>query len=327
MAGKERRDNPSGKEGAVLVTGGTGRLGRSVIKEFLRRKSIVRALVSGREAIMKLPSGTIPYVGDIKDEYVIRKACEGVDTVYHLAAIVSQYRASPNEIIRVNTEGTKSVVEASADGGAKHLVFTSSVDVYGRRRSELLNEESELKPEDTYGQSKVLAEHAIREHSGKMAYTIFRMAAIYGPGFERPFFKLFRLIKEGKARIIGDGKNNLCLIHLDDVIQAMMLARESKTSHNKIYNLTDGREYTQEYLFNLAADLLNVKRPRRHVSGLVVKILAKARGLDSDELRFLTSNRHVDITKIRKELGFESSVDIKDSGRYLIEKFLNSGYR
>ena len=315
----------SGDGKTVFMTGGGGRIGRSLSRALIRNGYTVRALSHDKEFIHTMPAGVVPYVGDLSDKKLLNDACRGVDIVYHLAAIVSEYRESTKTLMDVNVGGTENVLEACRKNGVGHFIFSSSLDVYGRVRQEVLEEESMLNPTDKYGYSKAMAERKILEYGDKIDYTILRMATIYGTGFESSYFKLFKAIKTGKAYIIGDGKNSLSMINIEDVLSAMLLAAERKASNRNVYNLSDGVKYTQEGLMNLAADLLKAERPTRHISQLVVSLVAKSRGLDSDELRFLTSNRIVDIGKAKKELGFEPSVDIKDGAVDMVRDFLSRG--
>ncbi|MDE1869494.1 MAG: NAD(P)-dependent oxidoreductase [Candidatus Micrarchaeota archaeon] len=308
-----------------FVTGANGKTGKELIKMLLKRGDKVHALVKRKEYILQLPPGVIPFLGDINDINVLKDACKGVDNVYHLAAIVSEYQAGTEEIMRVNVEGTHNIMEACASAKVKHVIFLSSLDVYGHSRRELLTEESKLEPRDRYGLSKVLAEKEILKYTGIVPFTIFRLGQIYGPGFEHYFFKFFRVIRDQKAYIIGDGKNELNLIHVEDALHAMILAASTEVSRYKIYNLTDGKAYTQIQLFNFAADILKVPRPSRHISRFIVGFVAKQRGIDSDELRFLTSNRHVDITKIKRELGFSARVSLEDGAGEFVKQFLDQG--
>ncbi len=308
--------------GTVLVTGGAGRLGRRVISELLSQGITVRALVRDNSDVNALPFGTIPYIGDITSQDVVFDACKGVDTVYHFAAIVSQREGGHKEILRVNTNGTKMVLEAADIGGAKRIILSSTVDVYGSKRNDLLTEDSELKPNDMYGHSKMLAEKQIQSFSGNISYTILRMATIYGEEFKHSFFKIFKMINSDKAYILGNGKNALSLVHMDDVAKAMLLVRKAENASNKIYNLTDGKTYTQEYLFSLAAELLHKKTHFGHVNTFLAKILAKKAGITVDDIRFITSNRIISINKISQELGFKPTVDIKTAGKELVERFL-----
>ncbi len=304
----------------VLVTGGTGRLGRHVTASLINKGMEVRVLVQAKEDAVRAKAGSIPYLGDITDEKAIGKACRGADTVIHLAAMVSQYKTGVNEIMRINTLGTKKLAESAKESGVKRMIFASTVNVYGRVRKERLSEESKLMPADSYGESKLLAEKEIM-NSG-LDYTILRMATIYGPGFESSFLKVFKAVKEGKAFVIGNGNNNLSLVHISDVVKAFELVLEKKeNSRNKIYNITDGRVYTQKYLLTLAANTLGVEAPKKHVNALVAKMVAKARGLDTDELRFITSDRKVDISKARRELGFIPTESVESGAGYLLGKF------
>jgi dTDP-glucose 4,6-dehydratase len=291
----------------------------------IKRGDTIRALVKRREMIIELPSGVIPYIGDINDTKVLNDAIAGADNVFHLAAIVSAYDNPTEEVIRVNVDGTRNVLDACEKHGIKHFIFTSSHEVYGSKRKEVLDENSRLMPNDKYGYSKMLAERVIERYKQTVPFTIFRMATLYGPSFEGSFFKIFRILKEQKAYIIGSGKNHLALLHVYDALQAFVLAKGSPSSMGKIYNLSDGEAYTQEHLLGLAADMLGVPRPTRHMNELIVKLIAKERGFDSNEFRFLTSNRILDISKVKSEIGFNPSVSMQRGGMELIEEFKRRG--
>lgn len=306
----------------VLVTGATGRLGRAVVKELIGSGSQVRGLLMKREDIKLLTPGAVPFIGSLQDTQVLNDACRGVDVVFHFAGIVNSAASTAHEVMKVNVEGTKHVLEACKKNKVEHLIFSSSVDVYGRRRKGTLNEESQPMPTDKYGHSKMLAEQEIMK-SG-LPYTIVRMANIYGPGFEHSFFKIFRAVKEGKIVIIGSGRNHMALVHIRDVVRAFVLVKENpRVSVGKVYNLADGNAYTQEGLVNLAAELLDAKKPKRHVQEFLVRMLARSRNLDTDELRFLTSDRIIDISKIKRELNFVPQVDLKTGGEEVVSDFLN----
>lgn len=306
-----------------FVTGSNGKMGKELIKMLLKRGDRVHALVKRKEFVLELPPGVIPFLGDINDQKVLTEACEGVDNVYHLAAIVSEYQADTEEIMRVNVHGTHNIMAACAANNVKHVIFLSSLDVYGHNRHEILTEESKPEPRDRYGLSKLLAEKEVLKYQGQVPFTIFRLATTYGPGFEHYFFKIFKAIKEEKAYIIGDGKNKLNLIHVEDALHAVLLATSTEISQYKIYNLTDGNSYTQEHLFRLAADLMGIKRPIRHINKLVFRFVAKAKGIDNDEIRFLLSNRHVDTTKIKTELGFRARISLEDGASAFVKQFLD----
>ncbi len=320
------RSGGARSKGVCFVTGSDGRLGQALVRSLISSGYSVRALVKNKELVLGLPSGVIPYIGDITNRKVLDNGCDGADCVFHLAAIVNSNKITTNEMLNVNVTGTANILEASEKGGVGRLVFTSSVDVYGVRRKGVLTEQAKLEPNDRYGYSKMLAEEEINEFSGSMKYSILRLSTIYGPGFEKSFFKIFRGIESKKVYIIGNGENHLSLEHVVDVVQALRLAYE-KTGSSKsgVYNINDGKAHTQKELFNLAADMLGVERPSKHVSRLIVKIVAQSKGIDSDELRFLTSDRQIDISKARKELGYSPTVSIEKGGMRMVEEFKKRG--
>ncbi len=316
MAGK----STGGKRKKIFVTGGTGRLGTMLLERLVSKGYEVRTLVVNAEKIRNLPGGTIPFIGNLTDIHTLEDACEGVDTVFHLASIITHDHEKSSDIMRVNVEGTRKLLDVCKRAGVKKIIYTSTVDVYGKIRRGILTEESEPRPSDVYGYSKMLAEKEIA--SSGIDYTIFRIAAIYGPSFATSFFKLFRIVKEGKAVIIGGGKNHLSLIHIDDVVDALASSIGNPACRNRVYNLSDGEIYTQEFLLNLAAEMLHVKKVDRHVSSIIVNMLARKRNLDSDELRFLTSDRVLDISRVREDLDFSPKVDIRVGGGELVDMFL-----
>ncbi|MDE1762213.1 MAG: NAD(P)-dependent oxidoreductase [Candidatus Micrarchaeota archaeon] len=322
MAKKVAQPVSDKRDVVSLVTGANGKMGRELVKMLIKKGDTVRAVVKRKEMVLQLPPGVIPYIGDVTDSRVMRDALRGVDNVYHLAAIVSEYKFGTQEIMRVNVEGTKNIMEACAANDVRHMIYVSSLDVYGHERHDVLTEDSKLEPKDRYGLSKVLAEQEVQKFTNIVPFTIFRPSQIYGPGFEHYFFKVFRAIKEGKMVIIGSGKNKLNLVHSQDVLDAFVLATSAPTSRYKIYNLTDGGSYTQEQLLNMAADMMKVPRPTRKISKLVVRIVAKQKNIDSDELRFLTSSRVVDISRIRRELGFEPKVSLQEGASEFVKEFL-----
>ncbi|MEM3781771.1 MAG: NAD(P)-dependent oxidoreductase [Candidatus Micrarchaeaceae archaeon] len=307
------------KRKVAFVTGASGRLGSRLCKLLVSSGYEVRALVVSKEVINDLPAGVVPFVGTLDDMQVLYDACKGADIVVHTAALVTS-SGKVSDIKRVNVDGTANLLDACAKGSCGRIVFSSSIDVYGRKRSGVITEQTKPKPSDKYGYSKLMAEREII-NSG-IAYVIFRIATIYGPGFERSFFKVFKAIAKGKISIIGKGSNHLAIVHINDVLKAYALAIGNDAALNNIFNLSDGVAYTQEGLIDAAADMLHAARPKSHVSAALVALLAKKRGLDSDELRFLTSDRIIDISKIKSMLGFEPSVSIQQGGAELVSMFI-----
>ncbi len=303
----------------VLVTGSTGRLGRALSKRLLEEGYTVRGLVRTKEGVSRLVAGTVPFQGDMFDSESLRKACNGVEIVFHTAGILSQSRFDSKTILGTNVTGTMNLADAMKEAGVQKMIYASSANVYGRRRRGPIKEEDEPRPTDTYGLSKAMAEKKLEEST--ITSAMLRLASIYGPGFESSFFKVFEVIRMGKAYVIGNGKNHLAMVHVDDAVESFLLAARKRISGSRAYNIGDGREYTQEYLLGLGADLLGVPRPERHISTVLAKIVAKASGLERDEMRFMTSDRILDIGRARKELGFAPRESVESSAGKMLSDF------
>jgi len=192
-----------------LVTGANGKLGRELIKSLLKKGDVVRALVRSKENIVELPPGVVPYIGDITHQKVLDDACNGVDNVYHLAAAVSEYKYTTEELIHINVEGTRNVLDAAEKGGAKHFIFTSTVDVYGRKRRDVLTEESPLKPSDKYGYSKMLAENIVKEYANTLPYTILGLLLFMGHCLKHRTSRYSRRFKRARYILLEMDKTTL----------------------------------------------------------------------------------------------------------------------
>lgn len=175
----------------VLVTGGAGRLGINVCKEFLNDGFQVRVFdldtPRNRESIKALEDKAEISWGDVTKPDLVRKALEKVDAVVHMAGILPPLADEKPELCaRVNVGGTKIVVDLIKEkGGHIPLVFTSSVAVFGPTpnvNEPLCADKHVPCPKDTYGQTKLRAENLIKE-SG-IDYLILRLTAIMYFDFE-----------------------------------------------------------------------------------------------------------------------------------------------
>ncbi|MGC8687591.1 MAG: NAD-dependent epimerase/dehydratase family protein [Candidatus Micrarchaeia archaeon] len=325
----------------VLITGATSPIGISLARKLVAMGSEVRVLVtSGPEyggEWGKLPAGVVPFVGDFtlknpSDMDVLIDACRDVDVLYHLGSANYNYQYKYKILIDTNVIGTENMVSAYVNANKAsqkplHVVFSSTTSVYGYKRpGEVLTEESTTSPTKGYAESKLMAERVIDAFATAnrtLSYTILRMSRLYGLGYEAPFFKVFRLIEEGKAMYIGGGRNHITLLHMDDAVNALLASLNNPAKTNRIYNVSDGVPYTLRELLDMASEMLGVERPKKAVSTIVAKFLtSRAHNLKYDEFEFLTSDRTISIDKIHKELSFWPSVSIEEGAKELVDAFL-----
>ncbi|MGC8647706.1 MAG: NAD-dependent epimerase/dehydratase family protein [Candidatus Micrarchaeia archaeon] len=322
----------------VLITGSTSKLGVNLSKAMVKKGYEVRVFIPAGPELSgewsKLPYGVIPFVGDFtlkheNDKEALVDACRDVDVLFHIGGANYNYQNSYKQLIETNVVGTENVISSYLEANKKeknlHFVFTSTTSVYGYKRpGEVLTEESETAPARGYPESKLMAEKVIDVYgttNSNLHYTILRLSKLYGIGYEGPFFKMFKLLDEGKANYVGSGNNHITLLHVDDAVQALILAGNAP-GKNAIYNVADGTPYTLKSLLILAAKMLGVEPPKRSINPLIAKILSsRVQDIKYDEFEFLTSDRIISIEKIKSELGFVPSVRLEEGAQELINAY------
>ncbi len=324
-----------------LVTGATSSLGIEVVRRLVKRGDEVRVIIRQQpehsSEWKRLPPGVKPYVADLSVQSpeaskVLREACTGVDQIFHFASANRPTTRKFSKYVEINVIGTESLlrafIEANPGESQVHVLYSSSTAVYGYNRvGETLTEDSRTAPVTPYGESKLMGEHVIKAFATankRVKFTIFRIGIIYGDGYDDAFNKVFRMLKEGRMKVIGDGSNHLCLINANDAADAILMCSENPKSDNKIYNLTDGVKYTQKELIHLASKLLGVGIPKGSISRLLVKMMTVGRSFDDAQLQFLLSDRIVSIDRLKSDLGFKPKCSIEVEGKNMVAAFLKS---
>ncbi|MCL4383412.1 MAG: NAD(P)-dependent oxidoreductase [Candidatus Marsarchaeota archaeon] len=332
-------NNKNGKKLIYLITGATSGLGVELIKKLIKENCQIRVIVKDNFLLnpewRKLPSGVIPFVVDLnvlsdKSSKILRDACKNVDIVIHIAGASYNSKFTFNQLIERNVLATEKVLKTIIEVNKKkniQFIFTSSVTVYGYRYGEQkITEETELHPSSHYSETKLMAEEVIKSFADvnpDIKYTILRLATFYGPAYEDPsFFKVFKLIEEKRMYYLGTMHNHLTFIHVSDVVDAILKVIDNKKAYNKIYNVTDGVAYTSKYLFDVIAKQLNVPPPNKKINLGIAKFVVKLFNINYDEFEFLASDRIIDISKIKKEIGFSPSRKLDKEGLEMIEDYL-----
>jgi len=146
----------------ILVTGGAGHLGNVLVRALLEKGEKVRVLVLPGEDVSSLEGLDFETVeGNILDPVQLRKAVEGVDLVYHMAALVAITSDKYELMYKVNVEGTRNVIEACREMGVRRLVYTSSIHALGRAEGVTTMDETiafdQVNPSGAYERTKALA--------------------------------------------------------------------------------------------------------------------------------------------------------------------------
>lgn len=251
----------------ILVTGGTGLLGASLIKQLIAEGETVRALY--RSSIPQFPGNErVHWVkGDILDIISLEEAMPGIELVYHCAAIVSFHPSRKADMHRVNVQGTANVVNTCLDAGVKKLLFVSSVAALGRiRENEPIHEGMNWTPESSnseYGKTKYLAETEVwRGMAEGLSVAIVNPVIILGAGnWNTGSSKIFHSAYH-EFPWYTEGSSGF--VDVEDVARAMILLMKSDLTARRFILSAENRTYRD--VFNLMAHCFHKKPPHRKVS-------------------------------------------------------------
>jgi UDP-glucose 4-epimerase len=217
----------------VLVTGGSGFIGRHVVSELTADGAQVRVIDLQPHAD---PSVDI-VVGDIADPAALESAfAGGIDSIVHLAAVTSVLRSleHPELTFRTNVAGTHALLEAGRAAGAGSLAFASTNAVTGPMEEPKITERARLRPMTPYGSTKAAGEMLMSAYTASygLSCACIRLTNVYGPGMQAKdsiVARLMRAIRLGTTfEIYGDGNQVRDYVHVSDVVAAMRLGLTSE---------------------------------------------------------------------------------------------------
>ena len=234
----------------ILVTGGTGFIGPHVVHALRVRETPLRALVRNPARATRLAAwGAELAAGDVTDPASLHAACEGVDTVVHLVAII---RGRPADFEHVMAGGTRNVVAAAQQAGARRFVLASALGLDERSKDAV-----------PYFAAKWDMERAVRE-SG-LEYVIFRPSFVFGRdgGVLPTFIRLARFAPV--TPIIGPGSQRLQPIWVEDLAQYYTHAVSEQSATNRTFELGGPDVVSWNEFWERLKRVLGVRRPSVHV--------------------------------------------------------------
>ena len=208
----------------VLVTGGTGFIGRHLVARLTQQGDEVRCLVREEKLASHLESlGAHLVLGDITDASSLQKAVQHVDVVYHLAGLIKALSAK--EFFRVNQQGPHLLAQACVSQTTPPvMVAVSSLAAAGPSLIDQPKQEADPSlPVSQYGRSKLAGEQAAMAFADRMGLTILRPPVVFGPG-DRVTFDWFRSVARGWHLVPGWRESQLSFLHVHDLTEVMLQA-------------------------------------------------------------------------------------------------------
>ncbi len=232
---------------SVLVTGGTGFLGRKLVERLLAEGRQVAVL--GRTPAPDLEARGVRFIqASLGDATAVEAACAGIETVFHTAAKVGVW-GDYDDFFRTNVLGTRAILAGCRRHGVARLVYTSTPSVvYNGHDLAGANESLPLTSDcpSPYPLTKAIAEREIlAAHGPELRTVALRPPLIWGVGDPHLVPRLLARAKAGRLRIVGNGQNRVDMVHIDNAVAAHLLAERALSGPRPVaggqaYFITNG---------------------------------------------------------------------------------------
>lgn len=246
----------------ILITGGSGFIGSHIVEYFQGKADTIRVLDNLRTGYKhNLDGFDCEFIeGSITDRALVKKAMQGIDYVFHLAAMVSvpESMAKISECVEINVNGLINVLEEASDAGVKKLVFASSAANYGNNPTVPKVETMYPEPQSPYAITKLDGEYYLEmfRKEGKLETTSIRFFNVFGPRQDPkgayaaavPIF-IEKAVKGEDITVYGDGEQTRDFIYVKDIVGALVFAATTDGVHGT-FNAGYGGQITINDLAN-----------------------------------------------------------------------------
>lgn len=331
----------------ILVTGGSGWLGTALLQALVAGlpdddgpptpPPELRALLFPNESLRlreELANRVDVVSGDIRSRDDCNRLCEGAagSVLFHTAGVIHPARI--RDFHDVNVRGTRNVLEAAVEAGVRRAVIVSSNSPFGSNPhpDHRFDEESPYNPYMQYGRSKMHMEQTARQFrdDGSLEVVIVRAPWFYGPFQPARQTLFFRMIRDGRAPLVGDGEWCRSMTYVDNLCQGLLLAAASERAGGETYWIADARPYSMREVIDVVEHLLESEfdqccsRKRMRLPGFASDVARAADwtlqrvGLYNQKIHVLSEmNLSIacSIRKARDELGYEPRIALEEGMR------------
>jgi len=322
----------------ALVTGGNGFLGSAIVRMLHARGDNVAILCRTRYDHIA-PCVSRVFQADLRNPQAVRAACQGVDVVFHVAALTGIW-GPRREFHSINVEGARNVIDACLANGVTKLVYTSSPSVVFGREELCGVDESQPYPDRylaAYPESKAAAERLVLEaNDASLATVALRPHLIWGPGDPHLMPRVIQRAREGKLLQVGDGTNLVDITYIDNAAEAHLLAadalRPGAPCAGRAYFISQGEPVSLWPWLNQILAAVDAPTAVRRISfsaaysvGALLEAAYCLVGARSEPrmTRFLAcqlaKSHYFNITAARRELGYKPRISTQEG----IERFLS----
>jgi len=306
----------------VLVTGANGFIGRRLCQMLRQQGLQVRTLT---RSLNKDDHNDFQI--DLAVDEIPSDLFDGIDTIFHLAAkahALAETQQDQSDYWFINTDATRKLLESAGQVGVLRFIFFSSVKAAGKSSTLLMDETMTESANTLYGQSKYAAEQLVL-HGGYVSHpVVIRPCMVYGNSDKGNLPRMIQAIRKGLFPPLPEVNNKRSMVHVDDVVQAALLAAEKPEAAGQVYIVTDGHTYSTREIYDWIRETLGKSPSSISMPLSLLKALAKVgdgignlRGrrflFDSDALEKLIGSAWYSSAKIENELGFKPVHDLRSS--------------
>jgi UDP-glucose 4-epimerase len=267
-------------------------------------------------------------IGDLSASTDWSAALRDVDTVFHLAARVHWVGEKGGdgeaEYRRANVEATAALARQAIAAGVRRLVFVSSVKAMGEvSTNRPFTEDDPPQPQDTYGRSKLAAEHSLVALAGQIEVSIVRPPLVYGPGVRANFLSLLKLAASGWPLPLGAARAPRSMVFIDNLVDSLIACATRPHGSPATYLVSDGRDFSVAELIGLLRAEMGLPARLWPLPAGAVAVASRLAGR-GDAAQRLFSPLQVDTGRIRRELGWSPPVAAEAGLRQTVRWFLDT---
>jgi UDP-glucose 4-epimerase len=260
----------------IAITGSSGFIGSRLLTCLSNESDNIRLLLRSIDASSQYEQVKC----DLESGYIPADCFSGVSTVFHLAGFAHDMRTSKNVASiyqSVNVDATIKLAEIAAKANVKNFIFVSSVKAGGSAVPGVcLSENDQSEPEGIYGKTKREAELKLLEMGqvSGMHVSIVRPSLVYGPDVKGNLQLMLSGIEKGWFPPLPETGNRRSMIHVDDLVRAILLVAEDKRTNGEIFIATDGISYSSREIYNSMCNVLGKSIPKWSVPKTLFDIVS-----------------------------------------------------
>lgn len=322
-----------------LVTGASGFVGSHLVDRLLELNHHVRIIARKESKLKWIDSSRIEIVqADYENVDSLRSAVKDVEYVFHVAGVIKA--KSKEGYYKGNVDATKNLLISveKENSRIKRFLFVGSQAAAGPSPAGIpKTEDMEPNPVTTYGKSKLFAELEVKKYINRIPFTIVRPSAVYGPR-DPEILMFFQTLKKGIQPMIGFKEKYVSLVHVNDLIDGILLAAFSENSLNQTYFISSEQYYGWEEIGTISSKILGRRLIKLKIPHFLVYSVAAISQflsyfskeptiLNLEKAREMVQTSWVcSVEKAKKEIGYSQKISLEDGIQSTIDWYVKNNW-